>query len=308
MFRAVTPARVLDTRVGNGAAARAVRPEGTVVLKVAGRGGVPASGVGAVALNVTVTQGSSTGYITAYPAGAARPTASVLKYVATARSRTWRSRRHRRGGQPSNGTGPGHIVADVQGYYLAGTATVAGAFAPLTPSRLLDTRTGNGAPQRPVAARGTLGLKVLGRGGVPASGVGTVTLNVTATGEARSGYVTAYPAGTSRPSSSNLNHVAHQSIPILVVVKVGSRGRRRSLQRLRGQRAVGRRRRGLYPFRTAAAQGAYVPLSPLRVMDTRTGVGEALAVQSRVLLRPESWLNRIPGGCVRGRCDGHGHG
>ena len=44
-----------------------------------------------------------------------------------------------------------------------------------------------------------------GRGGLPATGVGAVVLNVTATGPTAQGYLTVYPTGGTRPTASNLN-------------------------------------------------------------------------------------------------------
>jgi len=80
-FNAVTPARVLDTRVGNGAAGP-VAAKGTVSLAVSGRGGVPTSDVSAVVLNVTVTATHKAGYITVYPHGSSRPGTSNLNFRA----------------------------------------------------------------------------------------------------------------------------------------------------------------------------------------------------------------------------------
>jgi hypothetical protein len=58
-----------------------------------------------------------------------------------------------------NGSGGSvQLLADVSGYYLAGAPVVAGAFGSLTPSRLLDTRTGVGATKAAVAAGGTVHL------------------------------------------------------------------------------------------------------------------------------------------------------
>src|SRR5665811_1961762 len=73
------------------------------------------------------------------------------------------------------------LVADVSGYYLAGSPTVEGTFGSLTATRVLDTRTGLGAPKAAVAAGGTVHLQVAGMGGVPSSGVSAVMLNVTVT-------------------------------------------------------------------------------------------------------------------------------
>jgi hypothetical protein len=58
-----------------------IGPGATLSLSVTGRGGVPASGVGAVALNVPVTNPTAADYLTVYPTGAARPNASNLNFT-----------------------------------------------------------------------------------------------------------------------------------------------------------------------------------------------------------------------------------
>jgi hypothetical protein len=70
-----------------------------------------------------------------------------------------------------------------------------GSYRPLTPARLLDTRIGLGARKGAVTSDGRVTLAVLGRDGVPASGVSAVVLNVTATGELASGFLTVFPTG-----------------------------------------------------------------------------------------------------------------
>lgn len=77
-----------------------------------------------------------------------------------------------------------------------------------------------------VGAGKTISLQVTGRDGVPATGVTAVVLNVTATGPTASSYVTAYPDGQSRPAAgSNLNFTKGETIPNLVIVRVGSDGK-----------------------------------------------------------------------------------
>ena len=58
---------MLDTRNGNGAPAHIVAGGGSVTLTVAGRGGVPVTGVSSVVLNVTVTGSTAGGFVTVYP-------------------------------------------------------------------------------------------------------------------------------------------------------------------------------------------------------------------------------------------------
>jgi hypothetical protein len=65
---------------------------------------------------------------------------------------------------------------------------------------------------------------VLGRGGVPATGVGAVVLNVTATNPTAASYLTVWPSGSAKPLASNLNYVSDETIPNLVIAKVGTNG------------------------------------------------------------------------------------
>ncbi len=48
------------------------------------------------------------------------------------------------------------VTAEVLGYYLAGSPTVAGAFFKVAPAHVIDTSTGLGVPVGPVAASGTI--------------------------------------------------------------------------------------------------------------------------------------------------------
>lgn len=98
-------------------------------------------------------------------------------------------------------------------------------FGPLSPARLLDTRglpTADGV--RPwvgrVPAGATVELPVTGRAGVP-GWADSVVLNVTATETDSYGFVTAWPCGSARPNASNLNFEPGQTVPNLVVSKIG---------------------------------------------------------------------------------------
>jgi hypothetical protein len=106
------------------------------------------------------------------------------------------------------------------------TSASTSPFVPLFPSRVLDTR--GGAKVGNAAGTGTpFALQVLGKGGVPSTGVGAVALNVTVTQTEDptigGGYVTVYACGT-RPDASNLNFVSGQTIPNSVIAAVSSSG------------------------------------------------------------------------------------
>lgn len=96
---------------------------------------------------------------------------------------------------------------------LDGAATAAGTFTSLPPSRVLDTRTGTGAPKAKLAPHGTVTLRVTGTGGVPTTGVAAVVLNLTVTDPTAGGHITAHPAGTTPPTASNLNFTPARPSP-----------------------------------------------------------------------------------------------
>ena len=67
-------------------------------------------------------------------------------------------------------------------------------------------------------------MPIAGHGGVPATGVAAVVLNLTATNSESGGYLTVFPTGSVRPTTSSLNVPAHHTVANLVVAKLGSNG------------------------------------------------------------------------------------
>jgi hypothetical protein len=218
-FVGVTPFRLLDTREGNGAPQGPVGPGGVVDLQVTGRGGVPAAGVSAVVLNVTAVGPSASGYVTAWPTGEPRPTASNLNFVAGETVPNLVIVKVGAGGRVSlfNLTGTTHLAADVSGYY-----TTASQLVPVTPTRLLDTRSGLGGVTGPTS--GKVDVQAVGQAGIP-QGATSVILNVTVDQPTGDGYLTVWPTGFDQPVASNLNFQAGQTVPNLVIAKIGSEGK-----------------------------------------------------------------------------------
>ena len=170
-------------------------------------------------------------------------------------------------------------VTDSGGRTLTTTAEaiVGAAFVNAGPTRLLDTRNGTGAPKRPVGPGGVVRLKVLGVGGIPTSGVTSVTLNVTDAGATAAGYVTVYPDGTARPDASNLNFRAGQDNPNLVTVRVGADGCV-DLYNAHGDVNLIADLEGVTITKATTSDpgvSGLVPMAPKRVLDTRSGIGAA---------------------------------
>ncbi|MFI8518412.1 FlgD immunoglobulin-like domain containing protein [Streptomyces sp. NPDC085481] len=271
-YQPVTPARVMDTRDGTGVPKAKVGPGGTVTLQVTGRGGVPATGVTAVVLNVTATNPTSATYVSVYPYGTTRSSASNLNVVAgqtvpnlvVVPVKGGKVTFYNRGGSVD-------LLADVAGFYWP--VTSGSLYEPVTPTRVMDTRTGTGVAKAKVGAGKTVTLTVAGQGGVPAGDVTAVVLNVTATNPTSATYVSVYPYGTTRTSASNLNVVAGQTVPNLVVVPV--KGGKVTFYNHNGSVDLLADVAGYY---TSAGVGSlYEAVAPARLMDTRTGTGVAKA-------------------------------
>ena len=80
-FHSLSPVRVLDTRTGLGAAKAPVGSGRSIDVQLTGVGGVPATGVAAVVFNLTAVSPTTGGFLTVYPTGSTRPTASTLNFT-----------------------------------------------------------------------------------------------------------------------------------------------------------------------------------------------------------------------------------
>ncbi|MGY0236614.1 hypothetical protein [Longispora urticae] len=252
----VGPVRVLDTRDSG----TPVAPGGTVTLPVAGRTGVPATGVTSVTMNVTVTEPTREGFLTVHPDGKIRPNASNLNWVRGQVVPNLVVVPVVNGKVNFHNTSPGtvHLVADLVGYHTTGAGS---SFTPIGPVRALDTRDSG----TPVAPGGTLTLPVAGRTGVPVDGVTAVTMNVTVTEPTREGFLTVYPDGKAMPNASSLNWVRGQVVPNLVVVpvvngKVNFRNTSPGTVHLVAD-VVG--------YHTTETASTFQPFGPYRALDTR---------------------------------------
>lgn len=262
-YTAITPRRVMDTRTGTGAPKTKVGPGGRISLSIPG---LPV-GTTAVTLNVTVTNPTAAGYLTVYPAGATRPTASNVNFVRGQTVANLVVVSVGPGGKVTfyNSAGTVDVIADLAGYY---TPTLGALFIGRALDRILDTRIGLGASKATSGSR-TVTLVVPG---LPA-GTTAVTINVTITNPTAAGYLTVYPTGKARPTASNLNFVRGLTRANMVIVPVGTGGRI-SFYNSAGTVDL-----------VADVAGVYVPtkgshftaLSPTRVLDTRVGLGAPTA-------------------------------
>jgi len=119
-FASLRPARVLDTRIALGAAGP-VPASSSIAVQILGRGGVPAAGVSAVVVNLTVTAPARAGALTAYADGTSMPTTSNLNFVAGQTIPNLAVVPVGADGKirlANRSSGTVQLIADIAGYYL----------------------------------------------------------------------------------------------------------------------------------------------------------------------------------------------
>ena len=280
-FHPLVPARVLDSRAGQPAAddySSAWPANSTRSVQVAGRGGVPA-GASAVALNVTAATATATsGYLTVFPSDLASPPTSsnvnftkgqavpnlvLVKLAGDGAVKIYNS--------PGGST---DVIADVVGYFGSEAQSSDGRFIPLSPARVLDSRPGEAGVDEwnsPWPADTSRNAVIAGKGGVPLDAT-AVALNITVTGTTANGYLTAWPAGATRPVASNVNWTANQTVANRVMVKLGNAGAI-SLYNAVGSTNVIADVVGYFTSTSAPSSfaGMFHPISPTRLLDSRPG-------------------------------------
>ncbi|MFJ9644180.1 PKD domain-containing protein [Streptomyces sp. NPDC101206] len=275
-FTPHAPTRLLDTRDGTGAAKAKVRGRSGINLKVAGVAKMPA-GATAVALNVTVTNTTAAGHITAHEGRTVPPATSNLNYEAGQSASNLVIAQIGPDGTvelTNGGWDAVDLVADVTGYF---TRSAANGYSALTPERIVDTRTGLGGQQR-VPGHGSFDVRVAGSGKVPA-GATAVALNVTATDQRAPGHLTVFPSGGAAPATSNVNFAAWTTTANAVIVPVGADGKIsiRNGSWMDADVVV-----DVVGYYSPDGKASYLPLSrPYRMLDTRSTEQEAGPVPAR---------------------------
>jgi glucose/arabinose dehydrogenase/PKD repeat protein len=158
--------------------------------------------------------------------------------------------------------------ADVSLTAIYASSSSPGAFTPVAPYRLFDTRNGastSGAGS--LSAGAEMAVDVSTQPTMPPGATG-VLVNVTATNPAAAGYVRAYPCGT-LPTNSTVNYDSGQTAANLAMVKLPA-NKRVCFQSLVPTDLVVDVA-GWFSPPGPGAGSRYSPVDPTRVLDTRTG-------------------------------------
>ncbi|MEO8267334.1 MAG: hypothetical protein ABI706_17680 [Ilumatobacteraceae bacterium] len=186
---------------------------------------VPAAGVSAVSLNVTVTGSSAAGYVTVYACGTRELVSSVNFAAGATVANAVITPLSASGDVCFYSNTTTDVIVDVNGWFATGAA-----FNAVGPKRVFDTRSGaspdalRAVSKTQVAAAGVLEVQITDLAGfVPAAGVSAVSLNVVVTNPASAGFVTVYPCGT-RSLVSSVNYVAGATVANAVIAPVSPSG------------------------------------------------------------------------------------
>lgn len=258
-FVAMTPTRLADTRQG------AAVTDGGVLAVAARVAGVPADAT-AVVLNVTATETTGPGFLTVWSGDGPAPLASNLNVDRAAQTVA------NLAVVPLSADGhvavfaqrSTHVVVDLLGAFVPASSATAGRLVAQRPQRVLDTR--NGAPLAPDEVR----TVSLGAGAADAS---AAVVNLTVVDARGPGFVTAWAAGATAPTTSNVNvDHAGQTVANLAVVPVHDGA---IAVRSHGPLDLVIDVAGVFTGVAAPAgtDGLFVPSTPTRVVDTRERLG-----------------------------------
>lgn len=277
-----SPVRIVDTRPGatdpSTYAGQTLGPGQTLNVSVVGANNDNVtSNASAVVANITAVHPTSSGYLTVYPTGLARPNTSNLNFLANENAvANLVQVPLGQNGDISiyNAFGDANVLVDVEGYIGPATSS-AGLFNPLSkPARIADTRHNSGYQYQnsTLGPSGSINVKVEGEGGVPSTGVSAVVINLTATNTtANGGYLVAYPEGAPTPQASSVNFDADQSVPNRVIVALGTNGSITIKNAPFGYVDVIVDVSGWFSDSSLSTGYEFHPVSPQRIADTRIG-------------------------------------
>ncbi|MBW4703847.1 MULTISPECIES: choice-of-anchor D domain-containing protein [unclassified Micromonospora] len=275
----LTPKRLMDTRSGLGAPKAKIGPGKKVDLQVTGRGGVPSSGVGSVVLNVTVVGPTAGSFLTLYPAGQSRPTASSINFAKSWLGSNSVTVKVGSGGKVSvyNHAGSTDVVVDVAGVWAGNNSLSSrgpgGQYQWIKPYRLYDTRD-DGAPLPATYYMESW----LSFGNVNAN-IRALVVNITAVSPRKAGYLTAWTGQGDVPTASTVNYPAGKVVPNLAIVETvectecgGKRAPQFAIYTSQTTHLVVDVV-GVIDDGTVPDGLRFTPMSPTRIADSRIGQG-----------------------------------
>ena len=138
-------------------------------------------------------------------------------------------------------------------------------FQPLSPDRIVDTRDNFGATK--LIGGVTKRIQVSGNGGVP-TGAAAVSGNFTVVGPAATGFVTVWNCAAERPTVSTVNFLGGDVAPNASTVPLDAGGALCVYSNVDAHFVI-----DVNGYYAASGAARFSPISPVRLMDTREGLG-----------------------------------
>ncbi len=290
-YHGLTPVRILDSRnespVGPANLIGAQPARGIIDLAVTGANGVPASGVSAVAVNITSVNSVDTHYIQALPTlqatvgststlnvsvlGAPRPNFAIVPVGV--------------GGQitlymPAGG----NVVVDLLGWFGPANATAVngGRFVGINPERWMDSRSpgpspaGFGGPRQLNPGETVVAARLPGTA-VPTGGVSALVVNVTSDDAQAPGFLRALPTGAQGVGTSTTNYLPHIPSANTAIIPVGADGTISVFSYAQTDAIVDVVGYITADDAPASPSGLFVAARPFRAFDSRSGANVPFA-------------------------------
>ena len=192
-YRPIVPTRVFDTSTGIGTSIGSLRAGRTRNVSVVGVGDIPATGVGAVVVNVDTQQAFATTNVMVWESGAPVPATSTIAARTNVKERTLAVVPVSDGGRIAvrSASARVHVALDVVGWFPTSDGLTS-----IAPTRLAS---------RLLAAASTVDIEAFGNAGLPVSGGGTAILNVALSSPSADTGVTLWSSSTPRPAVATID-------------------------------------------------------------------------------------------------------
>jgi hypothetical protein len=271
-YTPINPVRLLDTRTGNGSAGK-IAANSPRTFQIGGRDVVPLDAV-AVTGNLTVTGETANWAVYLGPDPVPSPASSTINFkkgdvtangitVALSQTGSLSATYMSKAGNKTD------LVFDVTGYFMRNTDGE--TYHPLDPARIVDSREGKGL-KRHLVANTPAPFDVWLQGKVPNT-ARAVTGNVTVVNSTSSWAVYVGPAPIASPTTSTVNFKKGQIRANNITVALSGTGTLYATYMSTSGNTTDLVFDITGYYTADLSGGTYVPITPVRLLDTRSGNG-----------------------------------
>jgi hypothetical protein len=289
------PVRILDTRDGTGAPKGRLGPGQTIVVQVAGKGYLDST-IDAATFNLTAVNPSDDTHLTVYPSDQSLPATSNLNVRAgeTRANLVYTKVGPTGAVKITNHAGTVDVLADSAGQSKTGYLGLSSLFVAVPPTRLVDTRTGLGAPLAKLGPGGQIDVDPRGKAGYPNDSVSrSVALNVTVVNATQDTHLTVFPYAQPLPNTSSLNTSAGKVTPNAVFIN--TEGGKITVRNNSGTADV---LVDITGYWDTGGYGQMQPIAPVRAFDTRAPGYKAIPPATGTVTNLNSVIGDVPAAVV----------